>query len=87
MLIDEYSRRYQEIISEIKIIDSALKLLKYFTIQLFLSGLRESWQTWYSILAQISVWWGNNALLLQDIMAKARAEEQRATVRTTNIAI
>ena len=45
MLIDEYSRRHQEIISEIEIIDSALKLPKYFTIQLFLSGLRELWQT------------------------------------------
>ena len=85
--IDEYGRRHQEIITEIEMIDPALKLPKHFTIQLFLSGLGESWQTWYSILAQTSVWWGEKALSLQDVMAKARAEEQRATVRTTNVAM
>ena len=87
MSIDEYGRRHQEIITEIEMIDSALTLPKHFTIQLFLSGLGESWQTWYSILAQTSVWWGDKALSLQDVMAQARAEEQRATVRTTNIAL
>ena len=55
MTIEEYGSHHQKVCAEIGAIDASLVIPDHLAIQMFLNGLGESWQTWYSVLSQTAV--------------------------------